>query len=168
VRTKIVSTANAQVTDTSRNVEKPKATDCNFYTTALGAGLASGGKCTDPTWRREAWCADFARWTWGQAGAATSGLGAGAISFKTYGTNRGTWHGGSALSGIQSGDVIGYNFNTSDPLDDHVNIVVSVSSTGTITAIGGNQSDGVTKWTFQRGATTVSGKSVSGYTSPVS
>jgi CHAP domain len=165
VRSKIVSTANSQVTDTSRNVEKG-GSDCNFYTAALGA---PGTACSNG-WRARAWCADFARWTWGQAGADTSSdLNGLANSFKTYGTKRGTWHDGSALSGIQPGDVIGYNFNTSGTGDDHVNIVVSVSSTGTITAIGGNQSNGVTRWTFQQGAKTINNnqEAVSGYASPV-
>lgn len=163
VRSQIVALANAQRNDGSRNAESPLGSDCNFYTTALGVG--ANNNCNN-SWRAQAWCADFARWTWGQSGAVTGGLGAGAISFRDYGTSRGTWRAGAALIGIQPGDVIGYAFG-GGTADDHVNIVVSVSAGGTITAIGGNQSNRVGTWTFQRGATTVNGKSVSGYTSPV-
>ncbi|NEA30748.1 CHAP domain-containing protein [Streptomyces sp. SID13031] len=166
VRSKIATIATAQADNGARNLESPTGTKCNFYTTALGAGISGSGVCNNG-WRYQDWCADFARWTWGQAGAVTGGLDAGAISFRTYGTTRGTWHAGPGLNGIQPGDVIGYQFGTSGTGDDHVNVVVSVSSTGTITAVGGNQSHKVNRWTFQRGSASVNGKAISGYTSPV-
>ena len=160
VRSRIVSTAHAETSNASHNKENPLGSNCNFYTTALGAGTVSS-ICAN-NWRKQAWCADFARWTWGQAGAVTSGLSGGAISFKTYGVNRGTWHSGSALSGVQPGDVIGYNFTTSDPGDDHVGVVVGINSDGTVNTIDGNYSNGVTPRKITRGPA-----AISGYTSPV-
>jgi CHAP domain len=160
VRSRIVSTARAEASNASHNKENPLGSNCNFYTTALGAGAASSA-CAN-NWRTQAWCADFARWIWGQAGAITGGLSGGAISFKSYGVNRGTWHPGATLSGVQPGDVIGYNFTTSGTGDDHVGIVVGINSDGTVSTIDGNYSNGVTPRKITRGASVISG-----YTSPV-
>ncbi len=164
MRSKIVAVANAQLNDSSHNRENPMGTDCNFYSTALGSGTAKS-QCANG-WRAAAWCADFARWTWKQSGARQDGLTAGAVSFKNY-RFAGSWHAGSALTGIRPGDVIGYDLTDSSSSNDHVNVVVSVGGDGTITAVGGNQSNAVTRWTFKRGAASTSGKTISGYASPV-
>jgi hypothetical protein len=130
--------------------------NCNYYSGALGGGTACGNN-----WRAEEWCADFARWTWGQAGANTGGLSAAAISFQTYGNAHATWHAGSSLSGVQPGDVVGYNFGGSTS-DDHVGIVVATAAT-TVTTVEGNYSDAVTTRTVTLGTS-----GLSGYTHPVS
>ncbi|MFJ7272489.1 FG-GAP-like repeat-containing protein [Streptomyces sp. NPDC099050] len=94
--------------------------------------------CEWPT----AWCADFARWVWGQAGADyTSALDARAVSFYEYGSKYGTLH-----SVPQVGDAVLYDTDGSvtDGEANHVNLVVKVSADGTkIQTVGGNESRGV-------------------------
>jgi hypothetical protein len=155
LRSRIVDVAQREANDPSHNREIGGA-NCNYYTTALNVG----SPCSNG-WRSRAWCADFARWVWAQVGANTGGLSGLAISFKSYGTNHGTWHPGN-LAGVQPGDVVGYNFGTSSTADDHVGIVVSVNPNGTVNTIEGNYSDRVKAGTAPR-----SDKTVSGYTSPV-
>jgi len=149
---RIASIARGEAANPARNRER--GNNCNFYSGDLGAGTACGGR-----WAAEAWCADFARWVWRQAGANTGGLTAGAISFQRYGTAHGTWHAGSALDGVQPGDVIGHNFGGATS-NDHVGVVVAVSPT-TVTTVDGNYANAVTTRTLKRGTT-----SVSGYTRP--
>ncbi|MEV7420699.1 FG-GAP-like repeat-containing protein [Streptomyces sp. NPDC089919] len=90
-----------------------------------------------------AWCADFARWVWGQAGADnTSVLNAAAASFYTYGKQYGTFH----TTAPQVGDAVLYDNDGSvaDGEANHVNLVVKVSADGTkIQTVGGNESRGV-------------------------
>jgi uncharacterized protein YijF (DUF1287 family) len=98
----------------------------------------------------------------GHSGANTNGLTADAISFKTYGTMHGIWHPGAALTNVAPGDVVGYNFDTTSKADDHVGIIVSINTDGTMTTIEGNLSNGVNQRTLRRSDSTVSG-----YVSPV-
>jgi hypothetical protein len=163
VRAKIVAVASAQVNDGSRNRENPAGSDCNFYSTALGSGTVKS-QCANG-WLAAAWCADFARWTWKQSGARVDGLDGWANSFSKH-PAASSWHPGAALNGVRPGDVIGYSIG-GDRGDDHVNIVVAVAADGTITAIGGNQSNAITRWTFKRGVTSAYGKTISGYASPL-
>ncbi|MGW4698689.1 CHAP domain-containing protein, partial [Kitasatospora cineracea] len=105
----------------------------------------------------EAWCADFAKWVWAQDGVNVSGLTAGAGSFAQYG------------SGLHStphvGDAAVFNYN-GNGYADHVALVASVNTDGTVSTIGGNQSNRVT-W----GKITASGyygsQKVSGYVTPI-
>ncbi|MFF3216114.1 FG-GAP repeat domain-containing protein [Streptomyces sp. NPDC002886] len=94
--------------------------------------------CTYPS----AWCADFARWVWGRAGAEGTGtLTAAAISFNTYGSQNGTFH-----STPEVGDAVLYDSDGSlgDGEAQHVNLVVAVSADGRrIKTVGGNESGGV-------------------------
>jgi peptidoglycan hydrolase-like protein with peptidoglycan-binding domain len=98
--------------------------NCNYYTTALG--LAGTGAYCSNGWKTEAWCADFGKWVWKQAGADVSGLTPYYSSFKTYGQNHGTWHTGNPLPG----DAIVFSWG-------HVGLVVSATSTD-VTYISGN------------------------------
>jgi hypothetical protein len=148
---RIIATANNEAGNPSHNRET--ATNCNFYSGQLGAGTACGG---GPGWRAEEWCADFARWVWGQAGVNTSGLNAGAISFQSTTASR-TWHAGSTLTGVQPGDVVGYNFGGS-MTDDHVGVVVVVGASS-MTTVEGNYSDAVTTRTVARNSSGLSGYS---------
>ncbi|MEU8238414.1 CHAP domain-containing protein [Actinoplanes missouriensis] len=163
MRSRIVANATAELNNSSHNnVAKPSK--CNFFSGDLKAGP---NPCTGPrgeSWRSQDWCADFGRWIWGRSGANTRDLSAGAISFKTYGTNRGTWVSGSGLAGVQPGDAIVYD--VSGKYASHVGLVVAVGST-TVTTIDGNFSGGkIVKSTYTRGGK-FSGKTVSGYTRPV-
>jgi len=148
---RIAAIGNAEYHNPAHNHEIG-GTNCNYYSYALGSGSA----CSNG-WRAEAWCADFARWVWGQAGANTAGLGALANSFTK---SRGGWH-DHDLSGIQVGDVVGWHFGGST-IDDHVSLVVGINQNGSINILDGNNSNNAI------GARTISpnASGVSGYATP--
>ncbi|MGW7312366.1 CHAP domain-containing protein [Streptomyces sp. NPDC054865] len=85
-----------------------------------------------------AWCAEFSRWVWKQAGANTSGLNAAAASFHSYGQKNGTLH----TSGPRIGDAVLWDDDGSVSGEaNHVSLVVGVSSDGSqIQTVGGNES----------------------------
>ncbi|MFF4453674.1 CHAP domain-containing protein [Streptomyces goshikiensis] len=85
-----------------------------------------------------AWCAEFSRWVWKQAGANTSGLSAAAASFYSYGQRNGTLH----TSGPKVGDAVLWDNDGSVSGEaNHVSLVVGVSSDGSqIQTVGGNES----------------------------
>lgn len=155
----IAAISGQELNNSSRNHEIG-GYNCNYYSTALGVG--STGSCSNG-WRTEEWCADFATWVWGQAGANTGGLNPGAISFYNYGVNHGTWHTGSP----QVGDAA--VFNVSGGYASHVGLVVSASG-NSFTMISGNSynpNDGADDAVTQVNLTAGSG-GVSGFASPVS
>jgi len=88
-----------------------------YYTSCTGAGGSP-----------EAWCADFAKWVWNEAGADVTGLTAEAGSFAKYGTLK---------SSPEVGDAVLFNYN-GNGYADHVALVVAIKP-GKITTIGGNQ-----------------------------
>jgi hypothetical protein len=133
---------------------REKGANCNYYSGALRFGAACGNG-----WRRAAWCADFARWTWARAGAATGGLTAWAISFRTYGVRHRTWHAGASLAGVRPGDVVGYRFGGGTG-DDHVGVVIAVRP-ASVTTAEGNVANRITIRTVARNS-----RGVSGYTRP--
>lgn len=149
VTDRIVSIARAEAANSGRNRES--GTNCNYYSGALGAG----SPCANG-WRAQEWCADFARWVWGQAGARTAGLSGAAGSFAGYGTYRS----GAAASNARVGDAVLFNYNGRG-YASHVGIVTGVNSNGTITMISGNSSDMTRTETF-----TPSSRGVSGYATP--
>jgi peptidoglycan hydrolase-like protein with peptidoglycan-binding domain len=119
----IVSIAQQEAANTAHNREIG-GYNCNFYTTALG--LAGTGAHCSNSWKSEAWCADFAKWVWIQAGVDTTYATAAALSFETYGQKHGTWHTGSP----QPGDAIVFGYG-------HVGLVVSATSS-TVSYVSGN------------------------------
>ncbi len=129
--------------------------NCNFFTSYYGAGSAG---CSNG-WRTEEWCADFARFVWGQSGVAYTGeLNAAAASFYSYGANHGTWHGGD-LDGIQPGDAI--VFGLSGGWAAHVAIYVGDSN-----VISGNAGPN-TNSVYKQLTSSLSGLGISGYSRPV-
>ena len=64
-RAQIVTVANNQLNDDTHNHEIG-GYNCNFFTSYFGAGSTG---CSNG-WRTEAWCADFARYTWARSGVA--------------------------------------------------------------------------------------------------
>jgi hypothetical protein len=143
---RIVSVARAEAANTSRNFET--GNNCNYYSRALG----EQNPC-------HAWCADFARWVWRQAGAKTDGLNAAAASFARYPTYRA----GQAVSSARVGDAVVFNYNGRTA--SHVGLVIAVdNATGKITTIEGNTSAGRVK---QVGPFVPKSRGVSGYTSPI-
>ncbi|SDZ52894.1 CHAP domain-containing protein [Asanoa ishikariensis] len=154
MRATVVDKARAEAANPAHNREIG-GTDCNFYSTALGVGP----RCANG-WIGQAWCADFAKWIWGQSGARTNGLDAGAVSFSRYST----WRSDTSfpnLAGVQPGDVVGWRFHTGDSRNDHVGVVVAVSG-DTITTVDGNFSNMVKANTFNR-----THAEISGYASPL-
>ncbi|MEV4425971.1 FG-GAP-like repeat-containing protein [Streptomyces sp. R-07] len=104
----------------------------------------------------EAWCADFAKWVWDQAGVNVTGLTAGAGSFGQYN--------GGLTSTPHVGDAVVFNYNGAG-YAEHVALVKSINADGTITTIGGNQSGAVTLGTISNGY--YYSQKVSGYVSPI-
>ncbi|MEV4944318.1 FG-GAP-like repeat-containing protein [Streptomyces sp. NPDC053755] len=104
----------------------------------------------------EAWCADFAKWVWAQAGVNVTGLTAAAGSFGQYN--------GGLQSTPHVGDAVVFNYNGAG-YADHVALVKSINADGTITTIGGNQSGAVTYGTISNGY--YNSQKVSGYVSPI-
>ena len=160
LRSRIVANATAELNNSSHNnVARPSL--CNFYSGAVQSGAPCAGG-----WRSEDWCDDFARWVWGQSGANTAKLSAGAISFKSYGDSHRTWVAGSTLAGVQPGDAIVYDVNGAGTSASHVDIVVAVGSS-TVTTIDGNFTGGkIVRSTVTRGAK-FGKKTISGYTRPI-
>jgi hypothetical protein len=150
---RIAVVAVAEARNKSRNHEY--GDNCNYYSGALQVSPRCGNG-----WRRAAWCADFARWTWRRAGANAGGLSAWAISFYAYGVRHRTWRGGAALAGAQPGDVIGYRFGGTAS-DDHVGVIIAVRPTLVVT-VDGNSDDRTRFRTVPRHS-----RGVSGYARPV-
>jgi hypothetical protein len=95
-------------------------------------GTAYDSSCTGNGGRPEYWCADFARWVWGRAGADTSGLTAAAGSFYVYGLDHRTLHSKPAV-----GDAVVFDYQGGG-VAEHVAIVVQVNGNGTIETISGD------------------------------
>lgn len=152
---RIADLARGEAANAHRNVERGGA-NCNYYSGALGVGSSCAG-----SWRAQAWCADFARWVWAQAGVRVAGLTSGAASFASYGRANRTWRAGADARNARVGDALVYRLGGSYA-DDHVGLVVAVNGNGTLDVVSGNSSNRVR---LERGINPVSA-GVSGYTSP--
>ena len=94
---------------------------------------AFDSSCTGNGGQPEYWCADFARWVWGRAGAAHTGdLTAAAGSFYTYGQRYHTLH-----SKPKVGDAVVFNY-AGHGYADHVALVTQVNANGTIESVSGD------------------------------
>ncbi|NKE61029.1 CHAP domain-containing protein [Lentzea sp. PSKA42] len=83
-----------------------------------------------------AWCSDFARWVWGNRNINADRLSAAAGSFYRYGELYGTLHTDPSYV-PQLGDAVVLNYHGGGRAD-HVSLVDSVYSNGTIRTINGN------------------------------
>jgi len=95
--------------------------------------------CTGYEGSPEFWCADFVKWVWQNASGGAinvSGLDAAAGSFYLYGASNGTLH-TSASYRPQVGDAIVYHYQGAG-LADHVGLVTSVNSDGSIGTVNGD------------------------------
>jgi hypothetical protein len=150
--------AYQQLFDTSRNVEVPLGSNCNFYAGYWGTGATA--PCGNG-WRAEAWCADFAKYVWRHAGASVVGLDASTESFRNYGIWHGTWH--PTLAGIRPGVVAIFD-DDNDPTNTyHLGVVVEVGASG-VQIISGNVSNRITLHDINQG--NFNGDFI-GYVSPV-
>jgi hypothetical protein len=135
--------AYQQLFDTSRNVEVPLGSNCNFYAGYWG----TGGACANG-WRTEAWCADFAKYVWRHAGASVVGLNASTESFRNYGLWHGTWH--PTLAGIRPGDVAIFDDDNDPTSTYHLGVVVEVGASG-VQIISGNVNNRITLHDINQG-----------------
>ena len=120
----------ASIAEGQEGVEdNPATTYCNKYSAHWGDGT----KCSNGT-RAIEWCADFAAWTWQQAGvsftygSASSDINANASSFYHWAVAHGTWHAAGSGYTPQPGDVAVYG--SSGAAAAHVGVVVSNGSAG--------------------------------------
>lgn len=142
-------------------------------TSQLGANGCSPNIVYEGRSCGENWCADFAKWAWQQGGVDVSTLGATVTTFVNYGDNNHTWHDPGTYT-PQPGDAMifgGAGYTTKASGGAHVGIVEKVNSNGTITEIGGNQSNAVTEVTGTADSIehTIEGSAYNflGYVSPV-
>ena len=153
---RIAAIAKAQEANPSRKFEQ--SGNCNWYTRNITNG-ASGCR---------AWCADFARWVWREAGARIDGLDARAAWF-TKGYAGTTWRPSQSASGAHVGDAVVFDYDGKD-WARHVGIVVDVRN-GRLTVVEGNagpKTDRVYLRTFTPNPKSRFGSErVSGYASPV-
>jgi hypothetical protein len=135
--------AYQQLLDTSRNVEVPLGSNCNFY-----AGYWSTGAACANGWRAESWCADFAKYVWRYAGASVVGLNASTESFRNYGLLHGTWH--PTLAGIRPGDVAIFDDDNDPSSTYHLGVVAEVGGSG-VQIISGNVNNRITLHDINQG-----------------
>jgi len=129
--------------------------DCDPYSTMVGAASPNSDGCgTDATHavadENEEWCSDFAKWVWEQAGISTDfdTVNAGANSWyawdlaqgRTPAADSGTPQPGDAVVFYPAGTI------TSSTFADHVGLITSVNSNGTVNMANGDflGSDGIT------------------------
>ncbi|GAA3821941.1 hypothetical protein GCM10022226_47880 [Sphaerisporangium flaviroseum] len=169
-RASIVSVAQSQLNNSSRNHEQPMGSGCNYYTGYFRTWKpASGCPSTDGVqWRDSDWCADFSKYAWKNAGVRYANIAEGdggvltgwASSFKDYGTRYGTWHARSSGYTPQPGDAIVFDWDQSGDID-HVGIVKSATA-GTVYTIEGNSGDRIKENSYSR-----TNVDIVGYSAPV-
>jgi CHAP domain-containing protein/fucose-binding lectin len=151
----LANIASAQVGVSDNPVSQSFSLDCDPYTTLVGNTSVSDASCgstsNQPYFgstqdRNEEWCADFTKWVWSTAGVTSglSALTAGAASFYTWGKN----HGESLPTdpgNPQVGDAVVFYPAGSAPngsYADHVGIITSVNSDGTVNLVNGDFAGG--------------------------
>ena len=173
LQTMIVDAAKSQV----GYQDDPSGTYCNKFTAYWGAGTSCGNGNS-----QEEWCADFAAWTWQQAGVSfTFGYDSGdingaAASFYTWAAAHGTWHAAGSGYTPQPGDAVIYGLvadtgsgNWEGWTADHVAIVTSYTpgDAGPNVVNGDWWSSGNGAAVAASDQTTATGSdSISGYASP--
>jgi hypothetical protein len=139
-----VAENNVGVSDTPASTNWGQ--DCSPYTTIVGAGGSTGGCGTDPTFNvqdeNQLWCANFAKYVWEQGGVSADlgMLTPSAYTFASWGVAQHenlSFDGGNPVPGDA---VVFYPAGTTsfDSYADHVGIVASVNSNGTVNLINGD------------------------------
>jgi hypothetical protein len=143
---KIVQVANNNVGVGDTPASTDFGFDCNPYATLVDAGATTSGCGTDSTFHvtdeNQEWCADFAKWVWGQGGVSDTGvLDAAAASFYQWAVDQG--QNPKFDSGTpEPGDAIVF-YPGSDTVPnasyaDHVGLVVGVNPNGTLNLDNGD------------------------------
>jgi hypothetical protein len=135
-RAKIVNVARGQLGT------RESGADCNPY-----------GPCV-------AWCSLFATWAWKQAGIAIDRYPYSGDIYDKWGKPKGRAISGTV--GMKPGDAVLYNYGDGGLPSDHVDVVETVNANGSITVIGGNVSNAVTRRTIS-----LAGSRIYGYVRPV-
>jgi hypothetical protein len=124
-------------------------------------------------WHENAWCAEFVGYVWGQAGADTQGLDAGAASFvEGYAESHpGTLHEDAGYT-PQVGDAVVYDYSPDNapPRAAHVAIITAVDPDGAVTIENGNWGNVTheeTVYNFRVGSQNTGGQNVTAFVSPV-
>ncbi|MEV4411633.1 CHAP domain-containing protein [Catellatospora sp. NPDC049609] len=166
LRDAIVSTAQAELANDSRNYEYRGSDNCTYYSGQItgwpvcnGLGWRGGTSNDDDVY---AWCANFSKYIWRQAGVTDlSGLNTWARSFREYGRDNNTWHARTSGYTPQPGDAVVFDWGPQDGVIDHVGIVVQTSG-GRVYTIEGNSSNRVSARNYATGDS-----DIVGYSSPV-
>ena len=157
LRSSIVSIAEHELNDNTRNYEYGGNDNCTYYSGQVTSWPACGPSGWAGGGPGYAWCANFAKYVWREAPVAdVTGLTTWAYSFAKYGAANGTLHLAGAGYTPQPGDALVFDWD-SPYIDlssigsmsheaasdiDHVGIVKSYSA-GTVTTIEGNSGDQV-------------------------
>ncbi|CRK56501.1 hypothetical protein [Alloactinosynnema sp. L-07] len=177
----IVSIAEAELADATRNHEEPMGSDCNFYVGQTRPHMGACGAFGGSTWRSASWCADFAKYVWRKAGDIEAAmpdragnLNGWAHSFYEYGKRNGTWHPRESGYLPRPGDAVVFDWQADgfDPAIgsfaaggydiDHVGIVKSADASQ-VQVIEGNVADRIQARSHAR-----TNAAIVGYTSPSS
>jgi hypothetical protein len=145
---KIVSIALSQIGEATTPAETSfNGIDCDPYSTLDAATSPNADGCgPDATYRvenqNEAWCSDFAKWVWAQAGvtADMNTLNAGANSFYSWALDQGqtpvpdsgTPEPGDAVLFYKPGPIVAGTYA------DHVGLITSVNPDGTVDMTNGD------------------------------
>ncbi|MEV5765391.1 CHAP domain-containing protein [Micromonospora sp. NPDC052213] len=165
LRDSIVSIAQRELNDGSRNYEYRGSDNCTYYSgqttgwpVCNSMGWRGGTQNGDDTYH---WCANFAKYIWKQAGVTDlGGLNGWARSFREYGLDNKTYHSRGSGYTPQPGDAIVFDWEQ-DGVINHVGIVTRTSD-GRVHTIEGNSSDRVSARDYS-----LSNVDIVGYSSPV-
>jgi PKD repeat protein len=148
LRSRIATIALSQIGEATTPAETSfNGIDCDPYSTLDAATSPNADGCgPDATYRvenqNEAWCSDFAKWVWAQAGitADMNTLNAGANSFYAWALDQGqtpvadsgTPEPGDAVAFYKPGPI------TTSTYADHVGLITSVNADGTVDMANGD------------------------------
>jgi hypothetical protein len=143
---KIAAIALSQVgVDDNPVVPNFNTVDCDPYTTMVAGFSADSDGCGYNSQFRvenenETWCSDFNKWVWEQAGitADMNTINAGAVSFYDWATSQGQTPQPDTGTPQVGDSIVFFNPSYYPDFADHVGIVTSVSSNGTIDMVNGD------------------------------
>ena len=141
-----IALSQAGVSDTPA-VTSFAGVDCDPYSTLVAGFSANSDGCGyDQGFRveneNEAWCSDFAKWVWQQAGvtADMNTLNAGSVSFYDWGLDQGETMPADGGTPAVGDAIVFFPPGTITPASyaDHVGIVTAVNADGTIDMVNGD------------------------------
>ena len=142
----IASIALSQVgVDDNPVVSNFNTTDCDPYSTLVAGFSADSDGCGYNTNfgvenENETWCSDFNKWVWEQAGVTVdmNTLNAGAVSFYDWAVDQGQTPQIDTGTPQVGDSIVFFSPGNFPDFADHVGIVTSVSSDGTIDMVNGD------------------------------